>query len=211
MFVGGCTVLPDEIVEVDDVVVVVIAPAPVPIVGPDPVFVVVGNDVDVAVEMVDVTVFTVDVEIALENADGVDVCKGYNEEKCLGVCVECCTVPTVIDVIVVDAVEVVAIGTDVVKVVDVVVFVDVNAVGTDVVKAGINENKLDEETEADVEMRLPVVPAGIEFVVVTAGCKACGYVVGGNAGYKAEKLAGVFNVGFSDLVNKEVRNIGLSI
>ncbi len=60
--------------EVDDVVVVVIAPAPVPIVG---------NDVETAADMVDVTVFTVDVEVALETADGVDVCKeGYNEEKC---------------------------------------------------------------------------------------------------------------------------------
>ena len=72
--------------EVDDVVVVVIALTPVPIVAPGPVVVVVGNDVETAVDMVDVTVFTVDVEVALETADGVDVCKeGYNEEKCVDV------------------------------------------------------------------------------------------------------------------------------
>ena len=73
--------------EVDNVVVVVIALTPVPIVAPGPVVVVVGNDVETAVDMVDVTVFTVDVKVALETGDGVDVCKeGYNEEKCLGVC-----------------------------------------------------------------------------------------------------------------------------
>ncbi|VDI45064.1 Hypothetical predicted protein [Mytilus galloprovincialis] len=53
---GGSTVLPDEMLEVDDVVVVVIALTPVPIVAPGPVVVVVGNDVETAVDMVDVTV-----------------------------------------------------------------------------------------------------------------------------------------------------------
>ena len=68
----------------DEVGAVVICPVTVPIV--DPVLVVVveaGIDVDTAVDMVDVTVCPVDIEVALELVDGVDVCKeGYIKEKC---------------------------------------------------------------------------------------------------------------------------------